>query len=223
MGAAPFSLSGGKVIERYSGPRKYAGLVILLDALGMKGVWTRKNPFHVLQRWEEVYIAFESAINNTIIPSPNISIQFKTFSDTVLITAADKVFLQQNPARFFSFMAHCIMAPFLTGLFKNIYLRGVISTGEFYQSTKMAVGPAIDDAATYYESPNWIGISVTPTASSLLSLSHDTSDLLVPYNIAYKGGMAKIGWALAWPNYASAGKTLLQANSGYRVSYSQKS
>lgn len=94
------------------------------------------------------------------------------------------------------------MGPFLIGLRKNIYLRGVISAGEFYQSTKMVIGPAIDDAAAHYTSPNWIGVSATPSLSTLLSPSHAISGVIVQYKIPHKEGIEENGWALAWPYYA---------------------
>ena len=88
----------------------------------------------------------------------------------------------------------------------------------------MAVGPAIDDVVSYYELPNWIGVSITLTASSLLPLSHDTSDVLVSYNIPYKGGMGEIGWALTWPYYVDGqAKNYYRKILNYRVSYPQKS
>lgn len=204
MGIAPFSLHGGRIIGRYSTPRKYEGIIVLLDALGMKGIWSEKNPIHVLQAWDRVYYAFESAVNNIIFPSPNISLQFKAFSDTVIITASDKNFLERDPAEFIQFMAHCIIQPFLIGLERNIYLRGVISAGEFYQSSKMVIGPAVDEAAAVYTSPNWIGVSGTPAVTSLLRhYRPSSSDALVQYDIPHKCGIEKNGWALAWPYYAN--------------------
>lgn len=92
------------------------------------------------------------------------------------------------------------MSPFLTAILENFFFRGAISLGKFYQSNRMVIGPAVDEVAEYYKLPNWIGISTSQSASSVLNMSgNHLSDVLIRYNIPYKNGMMEAnGWALAW-------------------------
>ena len=207
------------------------GVVVFLDALGMKGVWNREPNF--IDKWKRVYNSFdkysimsEIAVNSIFrnimirvgitneheIRKITPRFKFSFFSDTIIITASS----QGNvlpPDLLIPFVAHLLVAPFLTALQNNIFFRGSISIGNFYEleygadniflSRRIALGPAIDEAAEYYTMPNWIGISTAPSASLAIEQRTDVSlneMYFVKYDIPTKNASEHNGWALAWPN-----------------------
>ncbi len=65
-------------------------VVVLLDALGVKGIWKSKDPKEVLSKWRDLKIAFESRceflsleLNKRQIDD---RVSFTAFSDTIIIT-----------------------------------------------------------------------------------------------------------------------------------------
>ena len=78
-----------------------------------------------------------------------------------------------------------------------------MSQGRYYQSSRMLIGPVVDDAAACYEKSNWISISLTPGTSKLLDNNQNVnSDILVKYSVPYKNFNAN-RWAINWTKYAS--------------------
>lgn len=202
---------GGQIIERHIEFREQEGVVVFLDALGIKGISSRMDPIKVLERWNRVYYAFETAVSSGkddlhfSITLPRVNIQFSAFSDTVIITAASKEAFQKRPAEFIQYVADIIISPFVTAIREQFFFRGAISIGKFYLSNRMVIGPAVDEAAEYYKLPNWIGISVSKSAASIMnSYDNYSSKILIRYDIPYKEDKKEAnGWALAWyrPDY----------------------
>jgi hypothetical protein len=187
--------------------RMEQGVVVFLDALGVKGIWARAEPESVIGSWEEVL----KRLNESIKKSPKtgsvgnkpecLDYNISAFSDTVIITLKC-----MDPAAHLPLVASIISEPFFFGLLKGVYFRGVIAIGKFYQSSTLVIGPAIDEAAEWYTQPEWMGISTAPSASFGLSRLEDQkaniSHWFVKYDIPAKGGVQKDEWALAWPREA---------------------
>ena len=72
------------------------------------------------------------------------------------------------------------------GIFKGVYLRGVISIGKFYQSPTIIIWPAVDEAAEWYTNIDWIGVSASPSAyftiEKLIGLNEDVSKWFIKYD-----------------------------------------
>jgi hypothetical protein len=199
--------------------RMQEGVVVFLDALGVKGIWARAEPESVISSWEGVL----KRLYESIKKSPKIGsvgdkpealgYNIAAFSDTVIITLK----CTDDPAAHVPLVAKIVSEPFFFALVNGIYLRGVIAIGKFYQSNTLVIGPAIDEAAEWYTQPEWMGVSTAPSASFGLSRLEDQkadiSKWFVKYDIPAKGGPQKSEWALAWPREASkdplnAGKNL---------------
>jgi hypothetical protein len=190
------------------------GVVVFLDALGVKGIWARAEPESVISSWEEVL----KRLNESIKKSPKVgSVGNKTecldykiaaFSDTVIITLK----CTNDPAAHVPLVAKIVSDTFFFALVKGIYFRGVIAIGKFYQSNTLVIGPAIDEAAEWYTQPEWMGVSTAPSASFGLSRLEDQkadiSKWFVKYDIPAKAGPQKGEWALAWPRDAPKELTL---------------
>jgi hypothetical protein len=188
--------------------RMQDGVVVFLDALGVKGIWARADPESVVSSWEEVL----KRLNDSIAKSPkvgsigdkpeSINYTIAAFSDTVIITLK----CTDDPAAHVPIVAKIVSDTFFYALVKGIYFRGVIAIGKFYQSKTLMIGPAIDEAAEWYTQPEWMGVSTAPSASFGLSRLEDqkanVSKWFVKYDIPSKGGLQKAEWALAWPTNA---------------------
>jgi hypothetical protein len=181
------------------------GVVVFLDALGVKGIWARAEPESVIRSWQEVL----RRLNESIKRSPKIGnigdrpecldYNISAFSDTVIITLK----CTDDPAAHVPLVAKIVSEPFFYALVKGIYFRGVIAIGKFYQSNTLVIGPAIDEAAEWYTQPEWMGVSTAPSASFGLSRLEDqkadVSKWFVKFDIPSKAGLQKSEWALAWP------------------------
>jgi len=57
---------------------------------------------------------------------------------------------------------------------QKLPLRGAISFGKYFRRKNTFMGPAVDDAAEWYEKANWMGVMLTPKTTILLdSKIHD--------------------------------------------------
>ncbi len=188
--------------------RMQEGVVVFLDALGVKGIWARAEPEGVITSWEEVLKRLNESIKNSpkigsIGNKPEaLNYSIAAFSDTVIITLK----CTDDPAAHVPLVAKIISDAFFFALIKGIYFRGVIAIGKFYQSKTLMIGPAIDEAAEWYTQPEWMGVSTAPSASFGLSRLEDQkadiSQWFIRYDIPAKAGMQKEEWALAWPREA---------------------
>jgi hypothetical protein len=180
----------GRMVQRSQYIEKKFGLVIFLDALGIKGIWARVYPKQVLERWGKTYYIFSDALDK--MPGLELSV----FSDTLIISSAVNTNLRNNPRRFVELIASLLVSPFVNSIYYRIFLRGVISVGEFYRSSRMLIGPAVDEAVQYFDLSNWIGLSISPITSKILDdYGMENSRHLVKYRIPYKG-FVKTYWVL---------------------------
>lgn len=179
------------------------GIVCIIDALGTKGVWSRNNPSVVLEKWDSLIQSFVTLSNVKVSTGVKFSTPptVKAFSDTIMITY-DGINLEELMIN----MAGHVMIPFCQAINDGIYLRGVISIGDFYESESSLIGPAIDEAVAWYELGDWFGVFLTPSASYLTdTFNHkflkDESAYLVKYNVPLKNKKEIETWALNWPHY----------------------
>jgi hypothetical protein len=129
----------------------------------------------------------------------NIPLQLHAFSDTIIITGSNTKLLKDRPVQFISYLASLVIPPFITAIKNKIFFRGSISISDFYQSKIMVIGPAVDEAAQYYITPNWIGVSTSPSASiSINECSNSIKNVFIQYDIPHKTFIEKDGWALSW-------------------------
>lgn len=180
------------------------GAVALLDRLGTKGIWTRSDPAKVVASWQAVVQFFSEAVTQQETsggewgsmgsPRPHVI----AFSDTIVLTVEG-----DDPARFLPLMFNLIGVPFARAMIQEVFLRGVFSIGTFYQTETLVIGPAVDEAAEWYEQPDWMGVSAAPSAAfgieRLREQGADVSPWFTQYDIPLKAGVYKAGWALAWP------------------------
>jgi hypothetical protein len=66
------------------------GVIVLLDALGVKGIWNRKDPKEVLKTWTAIQTEFDNAsrhLQSALQSAGHFEkLRFEAFSDTIMIS-----------------------------------------------------------------------------------------------------------------------------------------
>jgi hypothetical protein len=152
---------------------KATGLVVLLDALGTKRKGQRIGWDNLLRKWGKVVgQAMEkegSSFTMHIDPDPGesegsaikaVSVDTHTsaFSDTILVAyaagRADFNLLRAS-TRF-------LRRLFIGGMSRGVPLRGAVALGDFYILDGLYLGPAIVEAAKWFDQVDWAGIVMSP-------------------------------------------------------------
>ncbi len=197
------------------------GIIVLLDALGIKGIWNRKNPAEVLNTWaslqEEYTKGIESLRNEFTAHGYFERLRFQAFSDTIMVSLpVKKRGVGSDRGRNPFWWTIMSMGELLNKLFRisilsHFYFRGCLSAGRFYRSENMIIGPAVDEAAEYYRLPEWSGISTCPSGSKILTDAEEMKaslyDFFIQSDIPLKNMIEKNGWALNWPKSHSEDQT----------------
>jgi len=175
-------------IEKY-------GIVVLLDALGIRTTnalesKTYFNKINKLRR-EDIPIlllalfAADKSMDTKALPD----LTYRFFGDSILITyqVADLTKLIQYFHKIAIFLN--ILIP--TAIQSGMLFRGALSIGEFLEEeprdeSSVTLGPAVSDAATWYDRLEIVGVITTPaTANSLrtmLSKVKEPFDEKLPLN-----------------------------------------
>jgi len=173
------------------------GIIVLLDALGTKGIWKDPNVKKISKRWNKFIANFEYHVKK-ILKTKNLRLDdFQTFSDTIMIivktSETDKAIMA---------LALSLRAPFIESMMTAMPLRGCITVGNFHYENKLIIGPAIDEAAEYFTQPQWIGISASPSTNRRIEEIKDSNpsveDNFYKCNIPLKNSIEQNAWALKW-------------------------
>lgn len=180
------------------------GLIAILDALGAASYTDEEISRFLESRGRVLELlkrnAHSKEIRGDIVES---GVTTFTFNDTVLIVYRTGAPPDLNDVKHF-----CLLLRKFTvdSLAKGILFRGTVSAGTFYvdDDTNTVMGPAVTDAAAWYESADWIGIHATPHATlvvqRLLEQGQDSLEhVLVDYAVPLKGRPAMTLKAINWP------------------------
>jgi hypothetical protein len=85
------------------------GLVLILDALGIKYVWKTKNLVDVLDDWTRVYNIFQDSLGDLI------DAHMFAFSDTFIISVRCPEGLYYQPLSFVNLVCHAIIPETICG------------------------------------------------------------------------------------------------------------
>ena len=196
--------------------RSSKGVVIFLDALGTRGVWARGNPLEYIESWEKLLMEWEDLRGKLLQKTnwANVTSKIQAFSDTIITTVTlihENQFTPVIESDKLLFNGAQLVSPMiLSGIMKGIYLKGVISIGQFFQSDTAIIGPAVDEAADWYKSTNWIGVSTAPTAHftieklSELNQNDDIKNWYLNYSVPGRNNTNdEKTWAVNWPRLYS--------------------
>jgi hypothetical protein len=139
--------------------RPTSGVVTFLDVLGWKGVYDRKrDAISSLPRLIQGVrtLAEENARGRIMHP-----VQVKSISDTIAVfTYCSEMEIVQ------AIEIHGELCRWLIpeSIESEIPVRGATAFGDFELSESIFVGKAIDEAASWHEQSDWIGVHLTPSA-----------------------------------------------------------
>lgn len=177
---------------------KKIGLVSYIDVLGTKELWKNSKPEAIPKIWNKFTTEFHAMLKRTM-KDKNVKLSFNSFSDTIIITVEypDNIYLL---TKFGSAVWNAIVRSIELG----IPIRGCFSLGSFYHEGNFFIGEAITEAAEYYELPQWIGISASPSANLALErLSKQIPSTIYAYyhkcSIPLKNSIEQEAWAIKWP------------------------
>ena len=179
------------------------GLIAILDALGA-ATYSEAELERFLESRELVLNKLDERAKAGKIDKKRLKVF--TFNDTVVIVYLSKrgQDISLDDVTTFGFRLRAFM---MHSLQNQILFRGSVSLGRFYgvdDDTNTVMGPAVSDAAAWYNQPDWIGISATPHASlfidSLLEQSdHDHEMIIIDYDVPLKGRPLVRVKAINWP------------------------
>ena len=99
------------------------------------------NPQQVLETWNKVYYTFSDQLKSIA------GVDLFAFSDTLIISAVGSRVQLEDRLGFIMFLSELTIPSFIRSILYKIFLRGVVSMGRYYRSSRMLIGPAVDDAA----------------------------------------------------------------------------
>ncbi len=182
------------------GKRNHMGMVAILDALGA-ATYSEREVRRFLQSRDLVINKLQSSPGSKIDPA---RLKVFTFNDTVVIVclARPEAPIDMGDLNAFLFR----LRAFIYRSFENgILFRGALSAGRFYRvedDTNTVMGPAVSDAAAWYDKTEWIGISATPYASIYFSSLDGAREprASVEYDVPVRGAPPVRVWAVNWPS-----------------------
>lgn len=146
-------------------------LVCILDILGTKGVWVAGD----LNRYMNALTEVDSLLNSMkdkfkeLAKNAPIELDFISFSDTLIITLVKSEEDEEKDPYFFHLFiesfSQLILGVFQIYFSNYLFVRGAISFGNIHKAGNHFVGPAIDDAAEYFELQEMVGICLTLKAT----------------------------------------------------------
>ena len=189
-------------------------MIVLLDALGI-----RTSTIEECERFSTVRDAMvneaERTVNENIEKAkpiiPNLcSANFITFGDTLVIEW--EILEGDDLAAYILSLGSWVSSFVIAGLKNKILWRGAMSCGEYIWSNSSILGPAVADAASWYEMADWFGVVATPACGHTISLISETfrcrfkdsnspiSGLsFVEYKVPMKDGREIDLWSVGWP------------------------
>ncbi|WP_306010096.1 hypothetical protein [Bacillus sp. MMSF_3328] len=166
------------------------GAVTFLDVLGWKGKWK--------DSYESIY-TLKNLINMTETTAKKVHEEviqlfkreasyFKELrgATTEILSISDTIVIFTKGPAIPTLLIHArICREILPESIKqNVPLRGATSYGDYSRDGNIMIGPAIDEAASWHETTNWIGVSLTP--SGLYAAKEEDIEEWTEYSVPYK-------------------------------------
>lgn len=175
--------------------QKY-GLVSYVDILGTKEFWTNSDSQNMPIKWNKLVKKFQKILEMTV--KNDVKTTFNSFSDTMIITLESKN-INYLLKKFG--MAAWSMIPESIKL--DMPIRGCFAIGKFFHEGDFFVGDAITEAAKYYERPQWIGITASPSAHTKIEKWSKQDPSMFTYYHRYpiplNRSFEQEAWAIKWP------------------------
>lgn len=168
------------------------GIVALIDMLGTREIHKANHITHMHNNWHTLL----SYANHLVEEEPKLEgCNVSAFSDTMFVTAKGNAEVLLGA---FGWVCTRLIPK---SICLGIPIRGCVAAGKFYQSGGALIsGPAVNEAAAYYELPQWIGISSCPSAYNKINSLNSGRGYYTKYDIPLKNSVEYGGLAVNWPD-----------------------
>ncbi|HCE41974.1 MAG TPA: hypothetical protein DET40_00305 [Lentisphaeria bacterium] len=191
-------------------PDMLEGSVTFLDILGWKGIWTRnvkaaERLLALINSIDEHKQKLQENLAVDNIEYRGLNTTIKSISDTIVLSTPG------SPVHSAKLHGHIISFAIIESLKQKLPIRGATAYGQFSIKENIMIGPAIDEAAEWYEATDWIGVIQTPSAE--FKYREETEDIWMKYDVKYKQIGRYDSYALNWckkwnEEYANGKETL---------------
>lgn len=197
---------------------KRLGCVVFIDAIGFKGIWKKTSDASiVLSRMEEIrsFANYWIQLENQAAGPPLFGMKFelRAFSDTLafLMYLEDETLpdvAKDDPEGYLKLRKYLLVKKCVLLMSQVIGIaleenklpflyRGSIALGDIYENSFAFVGPAVDEAGSYFEQAEGAFVFLCPSAMQALApkLGSNASEYFpfaVKYEVPLKDG-SKIG------------------------------
>ena len=197
--------------QNQSNAWKY-GVVVMLDALGGRTL-NRQDTDDFLDRRRK----FIENLKNAFCELPDSSRQHHisepdvfTFQDTIIISwHFGELGFKHHPEVVLPELGLWLMQAMKIGIEIGFPFRGAIAIGDYIKETNCLLGPAVSEAASWYERADWLGIIAAPSCGHhiyriaelcrLPKLDSYIGDRFIQYDVPLVNeGPMKL-WAVSWP------------------------
>ena len=139
--------------------KRFMGYLTFADILGWKGIWQKQNTPKGKVNYAESLFSIKNSLKTKFNNEKNFY-NINLISDTFVIFSED--FKQSNELSK-NLIEQCLE--------KELLIRGATSYGECYNKDMVYVGQAVDEAASWHEKGEEIGIFYTSSARLSINLS----------------------------------------------------
>lgn len=182
------------------------GIVTFLDVLGWKGVYDRHSD--AIDRLRRLVESVKNNATQTSRGRINDSVNVQSISDTIAIfTFCSSKEISTAIEIHGELCQHLIPASIRVGL----PMRGATAYGSFEISDNIFVGKAVDEAASWHEQGNWIGVNLTPSAEFVFSKERTRSAWVkyqVPTKTSTNWSPHCVNWLNEWTDFETDKKAV---------------
>lgn len=172
-----------------------AGIVTFLDVLGWKGVYDRQtNAIEKLKRLVDTVRKDAEQMRGRI----NSDVNVQSISDTIAIFSACS---ESEISQAIEIHGELCQKLIPQSIRAGLPIRGATAYGNFEISENIFVGKAVDEAASWHEQANWIGVNLTPSAEFVFTKSTVRSAWIsypVPLKASMKWAPHCVNWPVEW-------------------------
>lgn len=177
------------------------GVIIMIDALGTKGIHERIPSRRITETWRNFTTDLKNKIELDL--SSDDKFTFHSFSDTIIVAIVTKKIddvLYKISRIFTKFIIESMVI--------DRPIRGCISIGPIIMDDIQVVGDAIKEASEYFELPQWIGISACPSAHHKIEElqekdSKKTDSHFQPFDLPLRNSIELGALAINWTEPAN--------------------
>lgn len=188
---------------------KFSGVVVIMDLLGGK-MEDRQEIIKFIEARNKLKEIFEDKAQKAgEMYEISLRVQSFTFGDTILFALHSA----SDDASESSIMISALIGTRRALAFavsRGMPFRGSLSYGDYYidEHSNTVLGPAVNDAVSWYDKTEILGVVATPSATLLISSNDDLYEGkksinhrfciidVVPNKFNYESGLAYINWPM---------------------------